>query len=52
MSSLWFEVDPSRAPANATFRVFGTGHEIPDKCVHRGSVVINPFVWHVYEEIA
>jgi hypothetical protein len=31
------------------FAVFGTGHEIEDGSLeHVGSVVMSPFVWHVY----
>lgn len=33
-----------------TVRVYGTGHPIPDTSRHLGSVVIEPYVWHVYEE--
>lgn len=36
-----------------SFRVYGTGHPIDPVEVkeHVGSVVIDPFVWHVYEVV-
>jgi hypothetical protein len=47
---LWCE---NRGPsAQRTFKVFGTGHDIPDGWVHVGSVQEPPFVWHVYEKVA
>lgn len=33
------------------FRVFGTGHLIPDNCQWVATVQQPPFVWHVYEEV-
>jgi hypothetical protein len=33
-----------------TFRLFGTGHEIPDGWTHRGTVSGDVFVWHLYEK--
>lgn len=33
------------------FRLFGTGHRIDnaDRMAHVGSVIVEPFVWHLYE---
>ena len=47
---LWFEVDiEEKKEQLRTFRVFGTGHAI-EGGTHVGTVVITPYVWHVYEE--
>lgn len=32
-----------------TFEVFGTGHEIPENAVHRGSAKDGVYVWHLME---
>lgn len=48
--TLWVEVEPKYASMiTRTFRVFGTGHEIEAGWKHRGTCIISPFVWHVYE---
>ncbi len=31
------------------FRVFGTGHPMPEGLDHRGAVLDGPFVWHLME---
>lgn len=41
---------PNGAPR--TFRVVGTGHQLPERTVHRGTVKDGPYVWHLLEEIA
>lgn len=48
---LWFLVDGERKCEERIFRVFGTGREIPVNYIHRGTVLIDPFVWHVFEEM-
>lgn len=35
-----------------TFIVIGTGQDIPENCVYRGTAQNGPLVWHVYEENA
>jgi len=37
-----------------SFRLFGTGHSIPDNpyLAHVGSVICEPFVWHLYEDLS
>lgn len=49
---IWAEVNEYAEPR--TFRVFGTGHEIPDSgdhyYSHVGSCLDAPCVWHVYEK--
>jgi hypothetical protein len=48
--SLWAEV-PTRdeRTTRRTFTVIGTGHEIPHRGAHVGTVLDGAFVWHVYE---
>jgi hypothetical protein len=51
--SVWGEVDKARPWANRTLRVVGTGNPFDARGhVHVGSIVVDPFVWHVYEEVA
>ncbi len=47
---LWAEVDTQQPDETRTFYVRGTGHPLPEADVaHVGSIVGNPFVWHVFE---
>ena len=41
-------------PEQRAFRVYGTGHSIaPEEVIdYVGSVVVDPFVWHVYEVVS
>ena len=34
-----------------TVRIFGTGHVVPDEWEPIGSVQVDGFVWHVFEEV-
>ena len=46
---LWAQVDPLAPPGDRGFQVVGTGQDIPNGATHRGTVHMQPFVWHVYE---
>lgn len=37
-------------PFTAKLRVFGTGHEVPEDTVYRGTAIAEPFVWHLFEQ--
>ena len=45
---VWAIVDPS-ARMDKEYRVFGTGHEVPDGWRHVGTWLDAPFVWHLFE---
>lgn len=49
---VWAE-DTGGPVAARTFRVFGTGQELPDDAIHRGTAVVvdkwGRLVWHLYE---
>lgn len=54
--TLWVECDPDEFHSRTElevitrgFLVYGTGHAIPDRNKHVGSVLLGDFVWHVYE---
>lgn len=53
---LWAEVDPEAPLSPRTFRIHGTGHPIlttdDEILFYVGSVMMDPFVWHVYEVLA
>jgi hypothetical protein len=36
-------------PFRAVFRIFGTGHPVPDNAVYRGTAISEPYVWHLFE---
>jgi hypothetical protein len=38
-------------PHPARLRVFGTGHQVPDDAEYRGTAIIEPLVWHLFEEL-
>lgn len=49
---LWMEVDPRNAESTYEYRIFGTGHHIPDDYSgeYVGTVLTsgNALVWHLY----
>lgn len=59
--TLWAEVfdrrcaaeSPSSEPVVEDYRrcfgVFGTGHEVRPNSLHVGTVMMDMFVWHIYE---
>lgn len=53
---VWAEVDPSRWAKGDTvdvaFAVVGTGNPMSHRGSFVGTVVMSPFVWHVYAEPA
>lgn len=49
---IWAEVDPNEILEHRTFRVFGTGHILPEnKCYIATLFDWEGFVWHVYEVV-
>jgi hypothetical protein len=47
--ALWFEVDSEERVKEARhFVVYGTGRQMGDG-VHRGTVINDGYVWHIYE---
>lgn len=47
---MWVEQDPTRPVLNRQFNIYGTGHYIYNNNEqHLATVVIDQFVWHVYE---
>jgi len=54
---LWYEVETEDPVSVHTFRVFGTGWEIPKfddirkRYYHMETFFDDPFVWHLYELI-
>lgn len=51
---LWAEVDPSERIVVRHFLVIGTGHQITEDFDLRkfvGTVLMEPFVWHVFEAL-
>lgn len=53
---LLIEMDPDPTePAvhdEATYRIYGTGHEIEDGFEHVISAICHPFVWHLFRRNA
>ncbi len=54
---LWALVDTSRPVVEHRFRIFGTGHEIPEAIFsrlltdERWTFQQRPFVWHLFREM-
>ena len=46
---VWLEVDEEFPMVERHLAVKGTGHLIPQFAEHLGSVISDPFVWHLYE---
>jgi len=50
---LWAEVDPEADPEPRTIEIIGTGNPmLQEKRVFIGTVLPDPFVWHVYEIVS
>jgi hypothetical protein len=47
--TMWFECDPGEEERERQFVVHRTGHWIRHDGEYVGTVIIEPFVWHVYE---
>ena len=49
---IWFDCDDSNELIRRDFRVFGTGHEVPEGLSYVGSVLVaeGTVVWHVFED--
>lgn len=49
---LWAMVDTTTPKVPRKIRVLGTGHTVPDKPLKfLGTVLIHPYVWHVFEDM-
>jgi hypothetical protein len=49
--ALWFIVNDELRPSEVrTFHIVGTGHPVPARTKHVGSVIMKPYAWHVFEE--
>ena len=52
---MWYEFrDPSPGTNTVvkqirTFRVFGTGHTVPDNSEYLHTTIVGQYVWHLYE---
>lgn len=50
---LWALVEVNAKTTKRVFRLFGTGHPIPDQlaedCVHVATFQQGPYVWHLFE---
>jgi hypothetical protein len=48
--TMWTEIDSTGEAREHSFRVFGTGHKIPDdlRGHHVGTFMQAQFVWHLY----
>lgn len=53
LAVMWFLLNMQNAPGEEkvtrTFRIFGTGHEIPPGYRYLGSTPEAAFIWHVFE---
>lgn len=50
--TIWIEVDLTKEFEERNFHIYGTGHDIQKNVRHIESCIVDPFVWHVYEEVA
>lgn len=47
--AMWVEVDPSEGEGPRIFRVAATGEGVDDLWKYVGTVLDDPYVWHVFE---
>jgi hypothetical protein len=45
---IWVELIPGEISVELCIHIVGTGRLAPNKCTHKGSFVMDLFVWHVY----
>lgn len=50
LMTLWAEMDLSAPFVSRQFVLVGTGHPIAAGLVYVGTIMRDPFVWHVYEQ--
>lgn len=48
--ALWFEVDPMASWIRRNFLVVGTGWDLPPNRIYRGTINMDPMIWHIYEQ--
>lgn len=46
---MWVQLNPALQLQPHLFKIFGTGHWVPDHATYIGSTQISPFVWHLYK---
>ena len=46
---LWAEVDTTEPRVLRQLRIAGTGHPLDEYEKYVGSVIVEPFVWHLYD---
>lgn len=48
---MWAEINPAMPNIEHTFQWFGTGHEIADNCLYKGTLLLydDELVVHLYE---
>ncbi len=51
MVAFWAVVTPENDIEERTFAVAGTGHMLSGGWAHRGSVIIDALVWHLFEAV-
>lgn len=49
--TLWAVVNPDVALEPRHFRILGTGFPFEDQLKHLGTVQLDEFVWHIFEEV-
>ena len=47
---LWALIDPDGEPEARTFTIAGTGHRVPETAIYVGTVQVEKYVWHVFED--
>jgi hypothetical protein len=45
----FWALDGAGSPYTGRFRVFGTGDEVPDNVVYKGTGIAEPYAWHLFE---
>jgi hypothetical protein len=46
----FWALEGAGTPFTAMLRVYGTGHDVPEETVYRGTAIAEPFVWHLFEQ--
>ena len=46
---LWADVETAAAPETRVFKIFGTGHQVPEGAIYVGTLQDGDLVWHCFE---
>lgn len=47
--AFWVETNKDKPVVSRRFKFIASGRDVPINSAHRGSAIVAPYVWHLYE---